>query len=296
VVLNKKFLTVFLISVFLIVSSITFIPKDLFAQEEGEEELISLPEDLTIDVSFNEVVNYGIIGASFEFGLDVTYTGNDPKTFEFIADIPDGWEYEVTPGFGDKEITKIKLKPDELENLKFTLRPLVPQDEGEYDVNLSIASIEEGDDLEGSVDLLAIVKPSGDLKLSSKNGRVNTEISKTRDNEFILLIENIGTGPVEEIEISVVDQPEGWLIEYENKIRIIDVGEVIELKAKIMPDQRTIAGDYDIRFLAQSDESSAFVDIRTTVKVPLVWQITGIAIIVIVIAGIAVLFERLGRR
>lgn len=294
--INKKISIFFLIPVFILIASLTLIPGVLLAQEEGEEELISLPEELTVDVSFNEVVNYGIIGASFEFGIDVKYVGDEAKTFGFDIQGEDGWEYVILPEFGDAAVTKIKLSPDKPETLKFIARPLVVKERGDYPITLSVFSVEEGDDLQETADLIAVVKPAGDLVITSKSERLNTDIDKNRDNEFVLLLENIGTGPVEEIEISVVDQPEGWLIDFDNKIKIIEVGEAIDIKTNIIPSEKTIAGDYTIRFLAQSDESSAFVDIRTTVKVPLIWQITGIAIIVVVVAGIAVMFERLGRR
>lgn len=294
--INKKILLIFVLAIFIVFSLLSLVPGYLFAQEEAEDEFVSLPEDLSIDVAFTEVINYGIIGSSFEFKAEVTYTGNEAKFFDFEVESPDGWEYVIKPQYDEKEISLVKLEPDNPETIRFVLRPLVPKDVGEYDVKLTLFSTEEGDDLQQSVDFLAIVKSAGDLEFKTESGRLNTAINKNGDNRFILLLENIGTGPVEDINLSVVDQPEGWLIEFEKNIGIIDVGEAVEVEANILPNEKTIAGDYNVRFLAQSDESSDFIDIRTTVKVPLAWQITGIAIIVIVVAGIAVLFERLGRR
>ena len=60
--------------------------------------------------------------------------------------------------------------------------------------------------------------------------------------------------------------------------------------------ENTIAGDYSIRFLANSSEDNDSLDLRTAVKTPLIWRILGIALIAFVIAGIAIVFERLSRR
>jgi len=57
-----------------------------------------------------------------------------------------------------------------------------------------------------------------------------------------------------------------------------------------------ISGDYNIRFNASSEDGNDSLQVRTMVKTPLIWQIVGIGIIALVIAGIAVIFERLSRR
>jgi len=69
-----------------------------------------------------------------------------------------------------------------------------------------------------------------------------------------------------------------------------DVDVVIE------PPEKTIAGDYSITIRADSEETSDSLEFRVTVETPTIWGWVGIAIVLVVIAGLAVLFRQLGRR
>ena len=64
----------------------------------------------------------------------------------------------------------------------------------------------------------------------------------------------------------------------------------------IIPPERTLSGDYSISFNASSEDGNDSLEIRTMVETPLIWKIVGIGLIALVIAGIAILFERLSRR
>jgi uncharacterized membrane protein len=62
------------------------------------------------------------------------------------------------------------------------------------------------------------------------------------------------------------------------------------------PQGKTIAGDYMINFKADTGSISQDMDVRVTVLTPTIWGWVGIIVIVVVIAGLAVLFMKLGRR
>ncbi len=300
---RRKRFKVFLFIVFFVISFSLMIPGSLLAQE-GETsatdeitEETEISEELTTDVIFNEVVDYGIIGTTFEFRVDVNFTGSEEKLFVFESEAPSGWTVTVSPQYQDITLDAVNLKPGNMESLKVLARPKVEKDPGEYDIKFTVKDPEEGSDLKDTVELKAIVKPVGDLVFTTQSGRLNTEVVKEEDNSFILVLDNIGSGPVEDITLSIVDSPPRWLIDFnQDKIKVIDVNKPANIEIKIVPAEKTIAGDYMIRVMAQSEKSTTHIDIRATVKVPLVWQIIGIAIIVIVIAGMGVLFYRLGKR
>ncbi len=300
---RRKRFKVFLFIVFFVISFSLMIPGSLLAQEGEtsatdeitEEKEIS--EELTTEVIFNEVVDYGITGTTFEFRVDVNFTGSEEKLFVFESEAPSGWTVTVSPQYQDITLDAVNLKPGNMESLKVLARPKVEKDPGEYDIKFTVKDPEEGSDLKDTVELKAIVKPVGDLVFTTQAGRLNTEVVKEEDNSFILVLDNIGSGPVEDITLSIVDSPPRWLIDFnQDKIKVIDVNKPENIEIKIVPAEKTIAGDYMIRVMAQSEKSTTHIDIRATVKVPLVWQIIGIAIIVIVIAGMGVLFYRLGKR
>jgi len=297
VIKNKRRLLMLIPIIFTIFTITLLFPSLAFAQEEDtmEEEIIE-PEVLNFDINYSEVNAYGIIGEQFEFKVDVTLDAPEEQYFELEKDVPPGWSIKVSPGSLSVDVPGLKLKPGNKESLTIVCSPLVEQDPGEYIFSLTLKSTKEGKQLEESVEFKALVKYAGLLSLTTSTGRLSTDIGPGRDNLYILIIENTGTAPVEDISISTQQEPEGWLIELEDNIDILQVGEKMEIEANIIPPERTIAGDYSIKFLANSSEDNDSLDLRTAVKTPLIWRILGIALIAFVIAGIAIVFERLSRR
>jgi len=299
VIRNRRKLLMSIPIIFTIFTIILVFPSLAFAQEEDttEEEIIEPePETLNFDINYSEVSAQGVIGEQFEFKVAVTLDAPEEQYFELEKEIPPGWSIKVSPGSLSVDVPGLKLKPGKQDSLTIICSPLVKQDPGEYIFSLTLKSTEEGKELQESVEFKALVKSAGLLSLTTSSGRLNADVGPGRDNLYILIIENTGTAPVEDISISTQQEPEGWLVELEDNIDILQVGEKMEIEANIIPPDRTIAGDYNIRFLVTSSEDTDSLDLRTAVKTPLIWRILGIALIAFVIAGIAVVFERLGRR
>ena len=300
----KRKIPIFILMLISILSILLMVPGFLFAAQEDEgvegeaatEEEIAEPEELIFDMNYSEVSAYGIIGERFEFKVDVTLDAPGEQYFELEKETPPGWSIVVNPGSLRVDVPLLKLKPGKKESLTIICRPLVEQEPGEYIFKLTLKTTEEGKLLQESVEFKALVKSVGVLSLTTTNGMLNTEVRPDRDNIYILIIENTGTAPVEDISISTPMEPEGWQVEFEDNIDILQVGEKMEIEANIIPPNRTIAGDYSIRFLATSGEDTDFLDLKTVVQTPLIWKILGIALIAFVTAGIAIVFERLGRR
>ncbi len=277
-------------------------PVMAFAQEEEsgtveDEEIVEpAPEKITIDINYHEVSGHGLVGERFEFQMDITYDGKEARLFEFVKDAPGGWSIEITPMSSDIDITRVKLPALKKESFKVIARPRVRQEPGEHDINIIIRPIEGGDTPEAEANLTATTKTAGKLELVTATGIFSAVIRSARDNDYKLILENVGSAPVEEITVSTVDEPEGWQIDFEKEIDIVEVGEKKDLDINIVPSKKTIAGDYTVRFIVTSGESTDYIDLRLMVVTPMLWRVVGIALIVIVVVGIAVIFARLGRR
>ncbi len=296
---NRRKLLMLAPIIFTIFTIILLFPSIAFAQEKDttEEEISEPePETLTFDINYSEVSGDGTIGEQFVFKVDVILDAPEEQYFDLEKDILPGWSAEVNPTTLKVDIPGLKLKPGKKDSLTIICSPLVKQDPGEYVFKLTLKSTEEGRQLEEAIELKAVVKSSGLLSLTTSTGRLSTKVEPGRGNLYTLIIENIGTAPVEDINISTQQEPEGWLVELKDNIDILHIGEKMEIEANIIPPDRTIAGDYNIKFLVDSSEDTDSLDLRIAVKTPLIWRILGIALIAFVIAGIAVVFERLGRR
>lgn len=286
--------------VFIIFTFLLTFPAIIFAEEEEEsteEEIVEPePETFDFDVAYSEVSAFGETGEAFDFQVSVVFDGEEEKYFEIIEEFPPGWSMDINPGTKAIDIALLELKPGTAETLKIKCRPIVDQEPGEYLFKITLKSTVEGDELEGSVEFTGIVKPDGKINLSTLDERLNAEVRPGRDNLFTLVLENTGTAPVEDITLNSSSEPEGWQVELGDNIDILDVGQKLEIEVNIIPPDRTIAGDYTIRFNASSEDGNDNIDLRIMVETPLIWKIVGIGLIAFVIAGIAIIFERLGRR
>jgi uncharacterized membrane protein len=112
----------------------------------------------------------------------------------------------------------------------------------------------------------------------------------------VLLI-NSGTAAVENITFSSI-KPEGWEITYNpEEVDLLEAGLAQEVDVVIAPPSKAIAGDYSVTLYADGKQYSAdYLTLRVTVQTSTIWGGAGVAIVVAVIAGLIVMFMRLGRR
>ncbi len=291
---NKKIKTLVLalLTVFTL-SILMMVPSMVFAQEEDIEEE-TVPEELSFDISYPEI--RARAGQAFEFRADLNYQGDgeDSRTFDITWEAPEGWNVSVKPAAGQAEISALNLDPGSRENLSITATPLVRMQPDEYPITVIVQDEESG--LEAAAEFKAIITAFYELDLRTKTGRLSTEINSGQDNRYNLLVENKGTAPIENLTLAATP-PEGWNVDFEeNEIEILEAGATKELVTTIRTQERTIAGDYMVTFNATSANSTDSIDLRVTVLTPTIWGWLGVAIIVVVIGGVAVIFARLGRR
>ncbi len=257
-------------------------------------------EQLTMTCKYPVLSSYA--GNYFSYSIDLEYTGGkEPRLFDLRAEVPSGFDYSIYPGYETTEIAAIRIDPNKgyPETIKVTVRPYVwvTPEPGEYTVKVYASS----GDLKSSIELKAIVTAKYDMRIEPMGGRYNTEATAGDDNYFTMTITNTGTAPLEKINFSssVSGSPAGWSVTFNPaKIDSLAVGDKREVQVNIKPARKTIAGDYMVNISADTEAKNAFASasIRVTVLVPTVWGWVGVGIVILVIAGLAVLFMRLGRR
>jgi uncharacterized membrane protein len=242
-------------------------------------------------------------GLSYAFDVMINYTGTGSKVFDLKATIPEGFNATITPGYGGegKEIAAIRIEGNKGygDSVKLSLSPFawkVPAP-GSYPVTLTVSS----GDLKASIDLKAIVTANFDLKLTTPDGRLNTEATAGQDNNFTCILTNTGTGDLDKIEVSCYakDRPSGWNVTTKpDKIDSLKAGDSKEIQVTIRPTEKTIAGDYEITLQSQPESKIAFASlrVRTTVLTPTIWGWVGVGVVVLVILALAVIFIKFGRR
>lgn len=242
-------------------------------------------------------------GMNYSYSISVNYSGGkESKVFNLKAVVPEGFLSTIAPGYGEgQEIAAVRLDANKgyPETVKLTVRPYawkVPVP-GEYPITFEVSS----GDLKSSILLKAIVTAAYDMKMTTPDGRLNTEATAGQDNNFTVVVGNSGSADLDKVEVSCQanDRPNGWIVTCKpDKIDSLKAGDSKEVQVTVKPSEKTIAGDYMITIQAEPESKNAFTNlqIRTTVLTPTIWGWVGVGIVVLVVLALAVIFIRFGRR
>lgn len=237
-----------------------------------------------------------ISGEIFTFEIDLIYEGTETRTFDLSATKIPHWIVSIRSIFQEIELPAIRLEPgkEPSEAVRVILWPIPGEfpEPGEYTTTLVASS----DNIKGSIELTANVTDLHRFAFFTESVRLSAEATAGRENHIAASVMNTGTAIIERIDI-VGGRPEYWTLEfYPDKIENLEPGFAQEVDILIIPTKETIAGDYMLNMRAVSDRYRAEFDFRVTVLTPTIWGWVGVLIVLAVIAGVAVMFRRLGRR
>jgi uncharacterized membrane protein len=257
-------------------------------------------EKVTLSCQYPSVRTYA--SATFSYSIDIQYTGGkEPRVFDLQVKVPNGFTSSIMPSYGSSsQIESIRLDPTKTypDSLSVSVSPnswQLPQP-GEYPITVAASS----GDIKDSIDLKAIVTARYDLELKTSTGLLNTNATSGDDNYLTISVANTGTADLEKVSFSSkTSAPSGWSITFDPKeIDLLHAGDTREVQVDIKPAKKSISGDYMVTISAEPQAKDAFgsFDLRVTVLTPTIWGWVGVAIVVLVIAGLAYMFMRLGRR
>jgi uncharacterized membrane protein len=243
-----------------------------------------------------------VAGEEFVFEVEFQYIAasitGEPLIFNLLTTTPPGWEISMTPPYEkEKKLTAISLKP----GFTFTDKTRVvvsPQfwplpDPGEYKVTLTADS----GTLKDTVEFTAVITARYTLAVVPTEERYNTTATVGRNNYLSIQAGNLGTAPIDNIAFSST-KPAGWTVDFSpDKVDALEALSTQTVDVNIKPPPETIAGDYIVSIGASGTQTTARdIDIRVRVESPTIWGWVGVAIIVVVVAGLIGIFWRFSRR
>ena len=237
-------------------------------------------------------------GATFSYDVVLKYDGDDRITVNLATTDPQGWQTYIT--YSSKQVSSIEIGPMQYgsadsKTLTVYLLPDTGQtpDPGEYKLTLKASSAK----FNLTQDLVARVKAKYSFSLTTDSGNLTTQATAGKENHFSFNMVNGGTASLDKLTLTT-DKPQGWVITFKPEtVDSISAGQTQQEDVVITPPEgKTIAGDYLITIKASNDKVNQSMQVRVTVLTPSIWGWVGIIIIVVVIAGLAVLFMKLGRR
>lgn len=266
-------------------------PTAVLAQDEA-------PPEETIELIASYPKMEAVAGSAFEFEVEFKYQGIEARVFDLVAQGPKDWAAYMTQTYAkDKRISAIRLEPTTTYGTKITVMAASPfwlmPEPGDYKITVEASS----EEIKGSIELTTVITARYTLDLVPATERYNTSATAGKDNYFSIVVQNQGTAAIENITFSA-SKPSGWTIEFSpDEVDSLDAVDYQTIDVNIKPPSKTIAGDYEITLRASGKQASAEgLDIRVTVETPPVGQWVGVGIIVLVIAGLIVIFMRFSRR
>jgi uncharacterized repeat protein (TIGR01451 family) len=260
---------------------------------------VSADDDVTFTMSCDTPSYVDDSGATFSYTINLSYNGTDRRVFDVsLTSIP-GWTTEVRD-LTSKLVPTLPIGPaqpygPDTKTLSVNLIPdtTTMPNPGEFKATLKISS---GPYVQ-SMDLIGIVKARYEFVFQSSTGRLSTSATAGKGTHYGVQLVNNSSVALQGITFSD-SVPDGWTATFTPaKVDTFPAGGTMDVDVLITPPtHNTIAGDYMISLYVRGQHAAGSMDVRVTALTPSIWGWVGIIIVLVVIAGLAVLFRQLGRR
>jgi uncharacterized membrane protein len=148
-----------------------------------------------------------------------------------------------------------------------------------------------------TADLSIEITGSFAMTLGTPDDRLNVSGSAGSEIRQTIVVTNTGTAPLEGVTLQASNTPNGWTVTFDPPtVPTVAPNNAQQVTAIILPSADAIAGDYQVSLEAASESANATQAFRVTVETSLLWGLIGVALIVVVLAGLWFVFQRYGRR
>ena len=234
----------------------------------------------------------GPTGAIFEFSVTVRNRASDPVTLDMGALVPQGWSAAFKPSFEEKFLTSVSLEGNRSQNLVVQVTSPLTAAPGQYPIRVSANTGLS----EVTADLGVVLTGTTEVRLGTATDRLNAKIGAGDESPISLVLLNTGTGVLRRVDL-IAQTPQGWVITFDpGRVEEMQPEQIQQVTARVTPPGDAIPGDYSLVVLANAAETSDTLELRITVTQSSVWGWVGLAIVLVVVAGLGGLFFRLGRR
>jgi len=293
--LNRLFISLSLVIVLL--CGFIALPAVVMAQDATSTPTPTPAPEPKLTIKSNIPSYSDDAGTTFNFDVTLEYTGTDRITVNLTNSEPQDWFTYIQ--YLGKQVNSIDIGPAQFgsASASFTLY-LAPDtgkipDPGDYTVDLRATSGK----FDTSITLKANVKAKYSFSMFSETGRLSTVATAGEANHYTINLQNLGSVPLENVTLNST-KPTDWVVTFSpEKIDSLGTNQTSQVDVVITPPSgKTIAGDYMVTLRAMNENVNDSMDVRVTAQTPSIWGWVGIIIVVVVIAGIVVLFLKLGRR
>jgi uncharacterized membrane protein len=230
--------------------------------------------------------------ATFQFSTSLTNNSAEDQSYSLSANAPTGWNVKFTASGQEQEIASLSVPAGSSATVKVTVTPVYSVTAGKYTINCSAVSAKDTLAVDLNVEITGVYK----LDLTSANDVLTADAYAGRETAVNLTLTNSGTSDISAVQLTAT-QPKNWSVRFDpSEVGTIKAGESKSVTAYIKAASDAIAGDYLVAFAASSAETQSQSSFRIAVKTSTTWGIIAIAIILVLVAGLVVMFMKFGRR
>jgi uncharacterized membrane protein len=246
--------------------------------------------DVTMTTDFPSL--QGPATQTFDFNLTLSNQTAQDLTFAVNAQGPSGWTVSAQLT-GQSQAASAVVKAGSTSGITVSAQP--PSDVAAGTYQIKVVATAGSKQIPGT--LQVVITGSYSLSMSTPDQNLSTSGSAGQSSDLTLTLTNGGTAPITNVKMDSTP-PTGWTVTFDPAtIASLDAGKTQDVVAHIVPSSDALAGDYIVTMKATGDQStSASSDIRYTVETSLEWALVGIALIVLIVAGLGWVFRRYGRR
>ncbi len=272
-------------------------PLTLQASGEYNSDVLTLTVNVTnLDLGSSKLTTdyeeqQGASGTSFTFNSTIQNNTAEKQSYSLSAQAPDGWTVRFAPSGQSTQVSAVDVDGQGTQGLTVTVIPTDSVEAGEYEIPISAISASET----LSATLKVTITGTYDLSVTTQSGVLSFDANANKKTAVTLSVVNNGNIALNNINLTA-QAPTDWDVEFsESSIDTLEAGQTKSVVAYVTPSKSAISGDYVMTINAKSTDTSDEAQFRVTVKTQTIWGFAGIAVIVLILAGLYTVFKKYGR-
>jgi len=256
------------------------------------EEKVKEVKPKGVNITTSYPVLQGPTDAKFEFSLEVESKIDKDTIFNLSVQGPEQWDINFKPAYEDKFISSLRIKANQSQTMAVEVKPYLLSKPGKYPIKVKISS----DKAQGTAELMVVLTGTYKLDAGTADGLLSLNAYQGKTANLSFYVKNSGSATHNQVRF-LSFKPENWKVEFNPEtIEGLAPGDLKQVEVTITPADQALVGDYSVSLAVEGEKASKNMELRVTVRASTAWGWIGIGIIVLVIAGLVVLFFRLGRR
>jgi uncharacterized membrane protein len=256
------------------------------------EKAEAAKENRGVRLTTSYPVLQGPSDGEFEFSIEVESKRGEDAVFDLLAQVPEGWQVNFKPAYETKFISSLRLKANQSSTVAVQVKPPPRAGTGNFPINVKVQS----GDAAATVALTVILTGTYELEVGTPTGLLSLDARPGEPSTLSFYVKNTGSAANNSISFMSF-KPENWKTVFKPEtLSAINPGELQQVEVEITPNRDALVGDYAVSVRVDGERATKNMELRVTVKASAAWAWVGIAVILAVVAGLAVMFKKLGRR